>query len=215
MRYIDCTTSNITLGNQTYSLPAPPLDSRPQGQLYLDENGKILDQRWLHTSEVSSCQTTETYQWGFSSLLLFTFCMSTIVFLSVLMAINIDIWLNSQVNRMKQTFSLHRDILDYANEIRAELGGKVDDMPPKDLDSSMDVLGAEASASAYEYPPSRAQVYRKEHTPRLRRLGSELRAGHTYSMAETKRSLGLSYGPVRKVSTFEGYDESLRAYDMT
>ena len=141
--------------------------------------------------------------------------MATIIFSSVLLALNIDVWLNSQVNRTKQTFSLYRDILDYASEIRAELGEKVDGMPPKVLKSNMDALSAEASVSAYEYPPSRAQSFRKEHTPRLRRLGSELRAGHAYSMAETKRSWGLVYGPVRKPSTFDGFDDDMRAYDMT
>ncbi|EME45927.1 hypothetical protein DOTSEDRAFT_51541 [Dothistroma septosporum NZE10] len=206
-RFIDCTTSNITIANHTHSLPWPPLSFQRRNPLYLDENGKILDEDWLHDKQVSSCQTLETYQWGFASLLLFTFCIFTIIFLCVLLALSVDVWLNSQVNRMEQSFSLYRDILDYASEIRAELGEQVEGMSPKELQSSMDALKAEASISAYEYPPTRAQIWRKQHKPRLEKFGSELRARHAYSMAGSMRSWGLSYGPVRKTSTFEDFDD--------
>ncbi|SMR52928.1 unnamed protein product [Zymoseptoria tritici ST99CH_1E4] len=209
----DCTTSNITIANYTHSLRAPPLHFEYQPDLYLDENGKVLDEHWLQ--KVSTCQTLETYQWGFSSLMLFTFCMATAIFLTVLLTLNLDIYLNSQVNRVHQDFSLHRDILDYASEIQAEVGkDKADSMPSKVLESYMGSLSAEARVSAYEYPPSRAQTFRKQHGRRFRRLRAELRAGHAYSMGEMKRSLGLTYGPVPKASASDGFDD-VRLYDVT
>ncbi|KJY01019.1 hypothetical protein TI39_contig305g00001 [Zymoseptoria brevis] len=136
----NCTTSEITIANY----------------LYMDENGKILDEHWLQ--KLFRCQTLETYQWGFSSLLLFTFCMATTIFLTVLLTLNLDIYLNSQVNRMHQDFSLHRDILDYAGEVQAEVDrDKADSMPSEVLESSMGSLSAEARVSASHTRPMHAQ----------------------------------------------------------
>lgn len=207
---INCTSSNITLSNRTYELKSPVLtfDMRSAADYYRDSTGKLLNKTWLEKN--SQCQVLQTYQWGFSSLLLFSFCLLTILFFITILALQVDVWCNSQTNRMKQEFSLYRDILDFAHQLRTEIGSKVEDMPAKDLEKSVKDQTAFVSVAAYEYPPSRAQErrsrkkakepfnFRTDSIPRLRRIGSELKAGHAYSMGEMKRSLGMTYGPVRK-----------------
>ncbi|KAK4503501.1 hypothetical protein PRZ48_004416 [Zasmidium cellare] len=207
---INCTSSNITLSNHTYELKEPVLsfESSSLQAYYRDGSGKLLNQTWLELN--SQCQVLQTYQWGFSSLLLFTFCILTILFFVALLALHIDIWRNSQTNRINQKFSLYRDILDFAHQLRTEIGSKVEDMPPKDLDQSVAAQADFVTVAAYEYPQSRAQErrsrrkpkqpfnFRTDSMPRLRKMGSELKAGHEYSMGEMKRSLGMTYGPVRK-----------------
>jgi hypothetical protein len=84
------------------------------------------------------CLPTDGYIWGFSSLMLFTFCMITIAVALLLMALHYDTYLNSAADRYKLSISPYRDVLDLAEELRAHYGSaETAEMPAKELDKAM------------------------------------------------------------------------------
>ena len=84
------------------------------------------------------CLPTDGYIWGFSSLMLFTFCMITIVVALFLIALHYDAYLNSAADRYKLSISPYRDVQDLAEELRAHYGAtETADMPSKELDKAM------------------------------------------------------------------------------
>ena len=193
------------MGDKVYNLTAPLLDMyRFSTKLKPDKT--MMDPNWFKNN--SQCQVQKDYQWGFSSLLLFTFCIASIIYASVLAALHIDIWFSSQTNQSPVDFHLYRDILDFASEIQSNLEDagmkKEADIPANDLAKVVDADSSGMSVSAYDYPSSRAQTWRQTGQQDLKRMGTELKANHTYSWQETKRVWGKTYGPIPKPgSTFD------------
>lgn len=74
------------------------------------------------------CQPTKVYQWGFSSLLLSLFGIATMVSSAILLALNAVIWQQTRTKTLSVDFSIYRDILDLAGEIKAELGEGAEDL---------------------------------------------------------------------------------------
>ena len=64
----------------------------------------------------------KVYQWGFSSLLLFLSAIATIASSIVLLASNAVVWKQTRTKMLSVDFSIYRDILDLAGEIKTELG---------------------------------------------------------------------------------------------
>jgi hypothetical protein len=88
--------------------------------------------------EYGNCLPTDSYIWGFSSLMLFTFCMITIAFALLLITLHYDAYLNSAADRYKLSISPYRDVLDLAEELRAHYGSaETAEMPAKELDRAM------------------------------------------------------------------------------
>lgn len=84
------------------------------------------------------CLPTDGYIWGFSSLMLFTFCMITIAVALIVIALHYDAYFNSAADRYKLSISPYRDVLDLAEELRAHYGSaRAADMPARDLDRAM------------------------------------------------------------------------------
>lgn len=83
-------------------------------------NGTLMNQTYL--VESSFCQPGKTYRWGFSSQLLFMFCIMTIVYAAVIAALHWDVYEFGRVDVLEHAISLYRDILDMAEEINGELG---------------------------------------------------------------------------------------------
>lgn len=143
------TTSTLTVDNQTIHIEAPPIsvttwgsnryagnDSLPR--FYDDPgSGEVVNSTWIRSQTV--CQPAKTYQWGFSALMLFSFSILTIVYGLVMMQMNFYVWHRTSINKRDLHFSVYRDILDLAAEIKAELGDGVEDISAKDLDKCMKI----------------------------------------------------------------------------
>ncbi|KAI7156218.1 hypothetical protein KC349_g6427 [Hortaea werneckii] len=84
------------------------------------------------------CLPSKDYVWGFSSLMLFTFCMLTILILLLLIVLHYDAYCNSMADRYKLQISAFRDVLDLAEELRAHYGEtEAASMSAPELDKSM------------------------------------------------------------------------------
>ncbi|KAK5739017.1 hypothetical protein LTR17_005535 [Elasticomyces elasticus] len=127
----DSIWSNITLNNQTYVLQPPPLDivwaapattwavvlaEDPQYGGYFP-NASI--------AETAVCLPSTKYQWGFSAVLLCLFCCMTIFFAATLLALEIEIWLDSRSNLYQQRRSGYRDAVNVVRALQEELGEEV------------------------------------------------------------------------------------------
>ena len=94
--------SNITLDGHTLHLPAPPLS-------FYEQSGRsrLVDIMTLgnysldmaNIKQTAVCQPSKEYQWGFSTPLLLLFCLATIFFATILVALHTDNFLNSRVDR--------------------------------------------------------------------------------------------------------------------
>jgi len=141
------TTSNITLGhrNRTWSIHMPPAvvkvwssyefdvsqprnsDGSSWSRYYsVGTDGPTISSEEL--LDKTLCQPTKVYQWGFSSLLLSLFGIATMVSSAILLALNAVIWQQTRTKTLSVDFSIYRDILDLAGEIKAELGEGAEDL---------------------------------------------------------------------------------------
>jgi hypothetical protein len=64
------------------------------------------------------CIASEKYSWGFSSLLLLTFCVYTIIFATTLIALQTEVHRHSQFDRDHQSYSIYADILMIAEALK-------------------------------------------------------------------------------------------------
>jgi hypothetical protein len=84
--------------------------------------------------ENAVCLPTSIYKWGFSFLVLFSFCMATLCFLLALQALAWSLYAHSRADRLEQHISVHRDVLDIAEELVASYGAHIADLGSKNLD---------------------------------------------------------------------------------
>jgi hypothetical protein len=142
--------SMIVIGNITYNMNVSRLDlsqnSLPREgddgiagiKLRLAYNNESF--RAIEVMEHGKCLPGDDYDyiWGFSSLMLFWFCMLTIIVALILITLHYDAYLNSAADRYKLSISPYRDLLDLAEELRAHYGAtETADMPAKELDKAM------------------------------------------------------------------------------
>jgi hypothetical protein len=73
------------------------------------------------------CIADEAYSWGFSSLLLLTFCCYTIAFALALILLQTDVYWNSRHDREHQSHSIYTDVLYLAGELKNTFGQNVED----------------------------------------------------------------------------------------
>src|SRR5271155_256085 len=69
-----------------------------------------------------ACQQLNTYQWGFSFLLLFVFMLFTAVWALGTYVLWMDTYLNSRFDRASRDMGTLRAVLDYAATIKKDLG---------------------------------------------------------------------------------------------
>ena len=120
-------------------------------------NGTVIDQQTIeHTSR---CVSEDAYQWGFSSLLLLTFCSTTIAFAIVLILLQTDVYWNSRFDRHHQSHSLYADILYLAEELKVAFGRDLKDNTPspKALRKQVERQKRGLSLDVDELPVSRWQ----------------------------------------------------------
>ncbi|KAL1582392.1 hypothetical protein WHR41_08894 [Cladosporium halotolerans] len=88
--------------------------------------------------DTGRCIADEAYSWGFSSLLLLTFCSSTLLFALVLILLQTDVYWNSHSDRDPQHYSIYSDILWLAKGLSFHLGTDLDSLSPKDLEKRVE-----------------------------------------------------------------------------
>jgi hypothetical protein len=88
-------------------------------------NGTAYDEDTV--KRTGRCISEDAYSWGFSSLLLLTFCCFTIASALALILLQTDVYWNSRSDRFHQSHSLYTDVLYLAEELKASFGGNVKD----------------------------------------------------------------------------------------
>jgi hypothetical protein len=73
------------------------------------------------------CVVDDAYSWGFSSLLLLTFCCYTMAFALGLILLQTDVYWHSRHDRDHQSYSIYTDVLFLAEELRAVFGNNTKD----------------------------------------------------------------------------------------
>ena len=69
--------------------------------------------------ETGVCIASEAYSWGFSSLLLLTFCAYTLAFAATLITLQSEVYLASRFDRQHLSYSIYADILIIAETLRS------------------------------------------------------------------------------------------------
>jgi hypothetical protein len=142
-------TTNITISGQTYDLPAPPLDIIIQVDDYAQDsmrphadtepsyaiNGTALNQTWI--TGHSSCISLNSYQWGFSSLLLFCFSILTCLFAIAVAGLQGEVYWYSRVDRLRSQGTVYTDMMDLASELQARSGHDLKSAPSWEVSDSV------------------------------------------------------------------------------
>lgn len=69
--------------------------------------------------ETGICIASEAYSWGFSSLLLLTFCVYTLLFATTLIILQTEVYRHSRLDRDHQSHSIYADILTIAEALKS------------------------------------------------------------------------------------------------
>jgi hypothetical protein len=205
-----CMNSTIVVRNTTYGLDAPLyLGSNHDSQGNIDINTLFaLDTHSAprvgsDLAERGICLPSKEYVWGFSSLMLFTFCMLSVAVLLLLIILHYDAYFNSMADRYKLQISPYRDVLNLAEELRAHYGeAEVVSMPARELDKAMQkdpaTIGLETATLHKTRAARWKQSSEKPRMPTWKRLRRKPEAADsTRSDAEASlMSIGLdAHGP--------------------
>ena len=166
-------SSNITLNGQTWELEDRPLNIIVQIHTdkvgiptlqYMASGNITFESNYLWENSV--CEPSDHYQWGFSSLLLFVFCLLTALFTLVLSTLHSDAFWNSQIDRFEYDINHYRDAVGLVYELRDEnFGDSIQDKPARDLKREVERSDMATRLDAKELPPSRREARRQTETP--------------------------------------------------
>ncbi|KAI7234672.1 hypothetical protein KC343_g6917 [Hortaea werneckii] len=162
------------------------------------KDGDTVLYRGFELATKGKCLPFKDYVWGFSALMLFTFCMLTIFILLLLIALHYDAYCNSMADRYKLRISAFRDVLDLADELRAHYGeAEVASMSAPELDKSMQTDPAMIGLGTATLRNPRAARW-KQGSLRLRipqwgkrRKASGVAGSSTSDAEESLMSIGL------------------------
>ncbi|KAI7504660.1 hypothetical protein KC347_g8236 [Hortaea werneckii] len=202
----DFMTSAIHVRNTTYDLDIP-LDLMPNfgypqypdwSTSFALKEGDTVLYGGSELAAMGKCLPSKDYVWGFSSLMLFTFCMLTILILLLLIVLHYDAYCNSMADRYKLRISAFRDVLDLAEELRAHYGeAEVASMSAPELDKYMQTDPAMSGLETATLRNPRAARW-KQGSLRLRvptwakwRKASGERGSSTSDAEESLMSIGL------------------------
>ncbi|RMY67001.1 hypothetical protein D0862_15132 [Hortaea werneckii] len=203
----DFMNSAIHVRNTTYDLDTPVVvtsnfypSSLPDSSTYFALNdGDTVLYSGPELARQGKCLPSKDYVWGFSSLMLFTFCMLTILILLLLIVLHYDAYCNSMADRYKLRISAIRDVLDLAEELRAHYGeAEVASMSAPELDKSMQTDPAMIGLETATLHTPRRAVRWKQCNLRLRvpkwgkrRKASGMAGSSTSDAEEALMSIGL------------------------
>lgn len=207
----DYMSSTIVIRNTTYRPDAPiileyNLDGYGPEQstkFTWDSDNKTATGAYLET--IGKCLPSKDYMWGFSSLLLFIFCMLTVAVLLLLIILHYDAYCNSMADQYKLNISPYRDVLDLADELRKHYGEtEVTSMSAIALDKAMEKDPATAGLETKTLHKTRAARW-KQSKGKLRlptweslRRGSEVEGSSKSDAEESLMAIGR-YGRVGPV----------------
>ena len=152
-------SSMFNIMGQVYHLNPPTLNITIGSSSYAYQN-QTYGFFWLN--DHVSCQSNgSTYQWGFSFLLLFIFCVFTMVWCLGMYAMWMDADQNSRVARSGQkpggTF---RSVIDLATAIREDLGDGAGHLSNGELDKRLKRSKGGLNLSTDALPLSRAKMWK-------------------------------------------------------
>jgi hypothetical protein len=163
--YHNLFSSTIAIGSTNYTLDSPLAISLVNPANGVAPTIFAYQNTTMPGGEVESngkCLPTSGYIWGFSSLMLFTFCMITIVVAILLIILHYDAYCNSYADRYKLYVSPYRDVLDLAQELRSHFGAaEVASMPARELDEAMQNDPATTGLETVALHPPRALRWRQ------------------------------------------------------
>lgn len=167
-----------TITYQTSSLPLLNKSSISVSEVYMHDD-ILLDEASI--IKTGRCIADEAYSWGFSSLLLLTFCCYTIAFALALILLQTDVYWNSRHDRDHQSHSIYADVLYLAEELKKTFGHNVEDhvRSPEAFDKRVEKWKQGLKLDVRELPLSRWQEWRQSqaamHSHRKAKIASELR----------------------------------------
>ena len=130
--------SSIFINGKNFTLGYPPL--------YIIQQPILADARYYTLPETnhtltkdfilanSFCRPLNTYQWGFSSLLLLVFCLMSTLFALIFLLLHWDIYWNSRAGRLRSHISIYRDAIDLVTELKRQFGEQVVGLPAQELE---------------------------------------------------------------------------------
>lgn len=176
-------SSTLLLGGEAWNLTAPPLSISLQmrtenGDMLVLKNAadinpspdtwalsyaygnSTLSYSWIENS--TYCQSLNVYQWGCSSLLLFTFCVFSALFAATLAGLQWELFWSSRSDRIKQDFSIYQDILMLSSELRSRFGDHAEDKSVEELKREVKEHPSDLDLAVDELPLSRSQELRRK-----------------------------------------------------
>jgi hypothetical protein len=120
------------------------------GQPYMYDFNYIL--------ENSSCQPTETYQWGFSYIFLFMVSIFNFIWSCIMVGMWFDTSRASKIYKSGRRPGLLLSVLELSRVIREELGDAVDQMSEEDLRKSLTASGGHLLVPQNEVRVARTRV---------------------------------------------------------
>lgn len=151
----------IDFGAASYVIPGRPLDILSQtGTLhgsdfpsiqYVSVENTALNLHDIQKSGV--CQQSQRYIWGFSSILLFVFCVLTLVFATVLAALHYEPFWTTLESQTQYEFNIYRDAVDFACALESQaLGGILRNMPARNLKKRLESTKSNITIQTSELP---------------------------------------------------------------
>lgn len=192
--------SNITLNERLWTLRPPLLNINsslsqsydPSSWWYYTGNTTVNGE-WIEQAGHSSCLPSDTYQWGFSSLMLFTFSIITIMFACVMAALHWNTEWHSRASHYKQHISIYRDALDLSSELRLQLGDEnVEEMSAKEIDELVKKRRGAVRLDVDKLAPSRSEQRRSRSRKDSAALG---RSGYQLIERLSTSLPGIMKGP--------------------
>jgi hypothetical protein len=151
------------------------------------------------------CLPSDEYVWGFSSLMLFTFCMITTAVALILITLHYDAYFNSATDRYKLSISPYRDVLDLAEELREHYGSaETAEMSAKELDRAMREDPVATRLETETLHRSRRAMWKQAKTSKM-----FFTRGHTWRRSKVAESQAATDAEKSLMSV--GFDASLHS----
>ncbi|KAM0716479.1 hypothetical protein Q7P37_007924 [Cladosporium fusiforme] len=133
----------------------------PAGETWMSDN-TAMDEGTIKRRSRCVAEDDLSYSWGFSSLILLTFCSYTMLFALALILLQTDVYWNSRHDRDHQSHSLYADVLYLAEEMKIIFGGNAKDhiQSPKSFDKQVKRHKQGLRLEVYDLPLSRWQEWR-------------------------------------------------------
>ncbi|KAK5151410.1 hypothetical protein LTS14_009253 [Recurvomyces mirabilis] len=123
-------SSSVTLSGEVYNISSPTLSIVGNAETTQDSEAEYfafgnVTFTTMYQKRYSMCVPDTTYQWGFASIPFFIFCLLTIVFAALLVALQQDAFMNGRIDRYKEfrSTNVFQDVLDLADGLKDTFEG--------------------------------------------------------------------------------------------